>query len=121
MIEATRHAPVRESAEQRQAQLRARIGRQREALHQNWRRIEPTLARIDTTVARLRRLREHPITLALLAVTGTAVLVSRRGRRLLGGARLGLRLAARGATALSLWAALRRISTPRARPPARFK
>lgn len=121
MSETVPKAAPRESAGQRQARLRERSARQREALQGHWRRVEPTLDRIDSAVARLRRLAEHPLTLALGAVAATAFVASRRGRRMLGGVRLGWRMATRGATLLSFWRALHARGTSRSRTPARHQ
>lgn len=119
MSEAAPRAVLRESAGQRQARLRERSALQREALQGHWRRVEPTLDRIDSTVARLRRLAEHPLTLALVAVAATALVASRRGRRMLGGVRIGWRVATRGATLLSFWRALHAHGRSRSRTTAR--
>ncbi|RPH62895.1 MAG: hypothetical protein EHM83_10955, partial [Burkholderiales bacterium] len=73
--------PPRESAAQRRARLRALVALQRDELAVHWQRLSPTLSRIDLALARLRRLRAHPVALALLAVSASGLIVSRRGRR----------------------------------------
>lgn len=114
---------ARESAVERQVRLRARIARQRDALDAHWQSLVPAIGRIDVALSRLRRLREHPFALALLATTASGALVTRRGRRLFGTLRAGWRLGLRAATLVSVWKAVR--GGPRRRlsgatmPPAR--
>nr|HMN66482.1 hypothetical protein [Burkholderiaceae bacterium] len=60
-----RAAPPPETAAQRQARLRALSGLQRDALAARWQGIAPTLERIDATVERVRRVRQHPLALGL--------------------------------------------------------
>jgi hypothetical protein len=98
---------ARESAAERQARLRALVALQRDALDAQWQQLVPVTERVDTGLARLRRLREHPLALGLLAVAASAALVSRRGRRLFGPLRSGWRLGVRAATLISLWQSAR--------------
>lgn len=107
MTQAARPAPAPESAAQRQARLRLRSARQREALQADWQRIAPTLSAVDAAVARLRRLRNHPVALGLAALSATSLLAGGRGRRLLGRMRTGWRLAAGVSVLSALWRALR--------------
>lgn len=98
---------ARDSAVRRQARLRALSAAQRDSLGARWQQVEPTLNRIDSAVAGLRRLREHPVALALLAVSASGLITSRRGRRMLGVARASWRFGLRAATVFSLWRAVR--------------
>lgn len=109
-----------ESAAQRLARLRTLSALQRDGFAARWQRIEPTLARVDVALGRVRRLREHPLALALLAISATGLVASRRGRRLVGMLRLGWRFGLRAATVASLWRAVRTLASPDvSRAPAR--
>ena len=99
--------PFAETAAQRQARLRTISALQRDALEARWQQLAPTVERVDTALARLRQLRRHPVALGLLAMSASGLLVSRRGRRLIGGVRAGWRVAMRAATVVSLWQAVR--------------
>lgn len=115
-----RTAMARESAAQRLARLRALSTLQRDGLAARWQRIEPTLERVDLALGRVRRLREHPLALGLLAVSATGLVASRRGRRLFGMLRFGWRFGLRAATVASLWRAVRTLASPDvSRAPAR--
>lgn len=107
MTQAARPALAPESAAQRQARLRLRSARQREALEADWQRIAPTLSAVDAAMARLRRLRNHPVALGLATLSATGLLAGGRGRRLLGRMRTGWRLATGASVLLTLWRALR--------------
>ena len=102
-----RAGAVRESAVERQARLRALVARQRDALDAHWQPLVPAIGRVDAVLTRLRRLREHPLALTLLAATASGALVTRRGRRLFGALRAGWRIGLRAATLVSLWKAVR--------------
>ncbi|MBC6960473.1 MAG: hypothetical protein DWB43_13210 [Lautropia sp.] len=113
-------AARRDSAARRLARLRALSALQRDALAVRWRRIEPSIERIDLALSRARRLREHPIALGVLAASAIGLIASRRGRRLFGTLRLGWRLGLRAATVASLWRAVRTLASPDAsQAPAR--
>ncbi|HRA77709.1 MAG TPA: YqjK family protein [Burkholderiaceae bacterium] len=99
--------PKAETAAQRQARLRTISALQRDALDARWQQLAPTLERVDSALARLRQLRRNPLALGLLAISASSLLVSRRGRQLIGGVRTGWRLAMRAATVVSLWQAVR--------------
>lgn len=101
------HRPSGETPAQRQARLRTLAALQRDALGARWGRLSPTLERGDAVLARLRRLRQHPVALALLAASASGLLVSRRGRRVVGALRTGWKLGLRAATVFSLWRATR--------------
>ena len=107
------HDPKAETAAQRQARLRTISALQRDALEERWHQLAPTVQRVDTALARVQQLRRHPVALGLLAMSASSLLVTRRGRRLIGGVRAGWRLAARAATVVSLWQAVR---PPSAKP-----
>ena len=96
---------------QRQARLRTLSGLQRDALAARWQRVAPTLERIDDAVERVRRVRQHPLTLGLLALSATGLVASRRGRRLLAMLHVGWRFGLRAVTVASLWRAMRAPAT----------
>ncbi len=105
-----RAAVAPESAARRQARLRALSALQREALAARWQHIAPAVERVDAALARVRRLREHPLALGVLALSATGLVASRRGRRVLATLQFGWRLGLRAATVASLWRAVRTLS-----------
>lgn len=99
--------PARETAAQRIARLRALSARQRDDLAARWGRVSPLLERVDDTVERVRRIREHPLALGLVALSAVGLATGGRNRRMFGLMRFGWRIGLRAATVASLWRALR--------------
>jgi len=106
--------PEGETLAERQQRLHTLIRLQREQLAAQWEQLDPTgarldagLAQIDAGFAKVRRLRSHPIVMALLALSATRLLRGRARRGLLPSLRFGTRLLTRAATAASVWRALR--------------